>query len=249
MEFDQILKTIYDLALFYKMSKPYIVGGIPRDVYMDKEIKTTDIDITTNSPDSLRLGILVADKLDIPFKLYDDGHLTAFSEKFDLDFSSNFISKGAIEHISAEKKNIIEAYSRDFTINTIHQDLITKKLYDPTDLAFEDVKNKIIRTPIPADITLLDDPRRAFRAIELAIRYDFDIDKDIITFAKNNIEIFSSEDVKDKYVASKINKSMKKNPEKTIALLKEFGLFSLVPLVGDFKEYLIRNKILAEYLG
>lgn len=242
------LKLIDELAETYMIDKPYIIGGLPRDIYMKNKIKTTDIDITTNSTEVLRLGILLADKLNVTFELADDGHVTVFSDEHDFDFSSHFISDEVVKFLDGDKKGLEEAYSRDFTINILHQDLTTMKILDPTGMGLDDINNKLIRTPVPAEITLTDDPRRIYRAINLAARYSFKIDSDITDFVRNNKEMFTAEGIKDKYISLKINKALNENEEYTIKLLKELGLFSSIPLVGRFKEVLVERKLLKEYL-
>lgn len=250
MGLKDILKLVQSVADKYMIDKPYIVGGLPRDIYMKiPNVKTTDIDLTTNSPEVLRLGILLADELNVTFELSDDGHITVFSDEFDLDFSSHFVSDKVIEYLNGEHKGLEEAFSRDFTINTLHQDLVSGEILDPTGFGFKDIENKLIKTPVPAAITLMDDPRRAYRAINLAARYNFDIDADIKNFVIENAEVFSASKIKDKYIAVKINKALKTNEALTLKLLKEMKLFDDVPLSGYFKEVLIKNKILVDYLG
>ncbi len=250
MSLKYILKTIYELAERYKIYKPYIVGGVPRDIYLKiPNIKTTDVDITTNSNDSLRLGILFADKINEVFEVSEDTHVTVFADKYDIDFSSHFISEGVKNYLSKRIDNImlLEVYSRDFTMNTLHQDLRTGKIFDPTKMGFNDIKNRIVRTPVPPEITFRDDPRRIYRAINLAARYDFTIAPEIIKFAKENKELFSSKNIKDKYATVKLNKALLENEKKTIESLKELDLFNSVPLAGRFKELLIAKKYLADY--
>jgi tRNA nucleotidyltransferase/poly(A) polymerase len=201
MELKEILKLIDALAQQYMIGKPYIVGGVPRDVYMKiPNLKTTDVDITTNSNDVLRLGILFADKINVTFELSDDGHVTVYSDNFDVDFSSHFVSEGVKEYLNGKYEGLEEVFSRDFTINTLHQDLTTGEIFDPTEMGFDDIKNKIIRTPVPPEITLTDDPRRIYRAINLAARYNFDIDSEIKNFVSENQDIFSPQNIKDKYI-------------------------------------------------
>ena len=98
MDLGEVLKLTADIADTYLIDKPYIVGGLPRDVYLKKEeIKTTDVDITTNSSEVLRLGILLAEELNETFELSDNGHVTVFTDKFDLDFSSHFVSEAVVK--------------------------------------------------------------------------------------------------------------------------------------------------------
>lgn len=250
MGLNEILKIIQELTDQYLIDRAYIVGGLPRDLHMSiPNIKTTDLDLTTNSSDVLRLGILVADSLNVPFELSEDGHLTVFADEFDLDFSSHFVSDKVVEYLKGKHPGLEEAFSRDFTINTLHQDLATREILDPTHLGFKDIEEKIIRTPVPPEITLTDDPRRAYRAVDLAARYGFGIAPEIKEFVVNNPEMFSAEKIKDKYIAVKINKALKSNEDLTLKLLQEMELFDDVPLSGYFKEVLIKRKMLADYLS
>ena len=249
MDLGETLILVSKISEKYLTDKPYIVGGLPRDVYLKREIKTTDVDITTNSPDVLRLGILVADQLNVTFELSDDGHITVFTDSFDLDFSSHFISSGVVSYFGNKNKELHEAFSRDFTINTLHQDLVTREIIDPTGQGFADIKNKVIKTPVPPEITLKDDPRRIYRAINLAARYGYRIDKSIIDFTLKNPDIFSSNNIKDKYISIKISKSLKEDIDLTLNLLRELNLLKNVPRTGYFKDVLISRKLLTEYLG
>lgn len=66
---------------------------------------------------------------------------------------------------------------RDFTVNAIAcgEDGI---IVDPFN-GQEDLKNKILKTPISGDITFDDDPLRLLRAIRFAITKGFTIGKDV----------------------------------------------------------------------
>jgi tRNA nucleotidyltransferase/poly(A) polymerase len=243
----ETLLQIAKLAKYYKIDKPYIVGGVPRDLYLKREVKTSDIDITTNSFDSLRLAVLTADNLDVSFDISDDGHAVVFSDFFDLDFSSHFVSPAVMEYLPEDKRKYAEVFSRDFTINTLHQDLETKEIFDFTGMGFSDCENKIIKTPVPPEITFTDDPRRIYRAVNLAARYGYTIDQSIVKYVKENPDTFKS--IKEKYISLKISKALKENKELTIQLLKELNLFHQVPLVGTFKNVLIDDNLLFEYLN
>lgn len=247
MSIKHTLATIANIAEKYQLYKPYIVGGLPRDIYLKSKIKTTDIDLTTNHSDVLRLGILTSSFYNSTFELADDKHITVFLDSFDIDFSSNFISESVLKILDDKQKEYAEAYSRDFTINTLHQDLKTFKFYDFTGSAIQDLDSKIIRTPVDPSITLTDDPRRIYRAINLAAKYNFKIDDSIINFAKENKDLFS-EKVKDKYIILKISDALSQNQELTLKLLLELGLLNSVPLFEKFKDALISTKLLSNYL-
>jgi len=68
---------------------------------------------------------------------------------------------------------------RDFTLNAmaIAEDGTLIDLFNGR----EDLKRKILRTPIDASITMMDDPLRFLRALRFAITKGFDIHTDIIS--------------------------------------------------------------------
>lgn len=248
MKIKECLNEILKISKDYKIDTPYIVGGLPRDVFLKKEIKTNDVDLTTNSSDSLRLGLLAADKFNCPFFISDDTHITLFFEDFDIDFSSNFISPSIDEYLSGKSDNLYEVYSRDFTINTLHMKIDDFKVFDPTGIAIPDLENKIIRTPLPPEITLVDDPKRAYRAIDFAARYSFDMAPELVRFIKENIDMFISGKVKASFITQRINRAIYNDKARTIKLLLDTGLFFHIPLTGDFKNLLIKEKLLNTYL-
>jgi tRNA nucleotidyltransferase/poly(A) polymerase len=168
---------------------PYMVGGAPRDQVIfgkavvggSNKFKISDLDITTNSSDCMRLAILFASRNNFKFRIFEDRHVTVFCDGFNLDFSSNYISKNAVDFLKSEqcteflcpafpkiKEKVLEAYSRDFTINTLHQNIRTGQIIDILDRAFKDIEDKTIRTVLTPEITIVDDPRRVFRAIKFA---------------------------------------------------------------------------------
>jgi hypothetical protein len=229
-----------------------MVGGVPRDYSMNLgPIKTTDIDLTTNTPDSLRLGILLADKLNSSFKIFDDNHITLYLNNYSIDFSSNFKSDDVIKELNRmgiSDESLYEVYSRDFSINTLHQDLMTKEIFDLTGDALKDISDKAIKTPVDASITLSDDPRRVFRAIYFASKYNFSIDNSIIDYVLNNNDLIYSDSISDPFISAKISKAMLSNSSLTIKYLKDMNILSRVPLTGYFKDYLIKNRLVVEYL-
>ena len=169
----EVLSVISRLANDKRLPTPYIVGGLPRDKVMGKIENIDDVDITTGSDKSNYLSKLVYYYIsksfpDASFKEMDDGHSTVHVNNIKLDFSSNFISpqvdvalkKAGIANPTSLQK---EMFSRDFTCNTLLMTMDLKKVLDPTTMGIQDIKNKIIRTPLPPEITLGNDNKRIVR--------------------------------------------------------------------------------------
>ncbi|PFH54731.1 hypothetical protein AMATHDRAFT_72489 [Amanita thiersii Skay4041] len=72
-----------------------------------------------------------------------------------------------------------DALRRDITINTLFFNIHSRKIEDFTGKGLDDLRNGIIRTPLPPRETFLDDPLRILRCIRFASRFGFGIVADI----------------------------------------------------------------------
>lgn len=73
---------------------------------------------------------------------------------------------------------------RDFTINALAIDEETKEIIDICD-GINNLKNKILKTPLDATITLLNDPLRILRGIRFSITKNFKLDPEFFIALKN----------------------------------------------------------------
>ena len=93
--------------------------------------------------------------------------ITARSESYHPDSRKPNVRSGTLRE---------DIYRRDFTINTLAQNLHTNELLDITGLAKQDIASGLIRTPVEPGITFFDDPLRMLRAVRFAARFRFDIE-------------------------------------------------------------------------
>jgi len=179
----------------------YVVGGFVRDLILKKESKDFDFVCVGN-------GIELAKKV-----------ASTFGEHVPLSVFKNFgtamvkLDEGELEFVGARKesyrqesrKPIVEDGTlqedlerRDFTINSMAVSLNAStygELLDPFD-GLKDIRRKIIKTPLEADITFSDDPLRMLRAVRFASQLGFDIDVDTFDGIIKNaprLEIISGE--------------------------------------------------------
>ena len=78
-----------------------------------------------------------------------------------------------------------DASRRDFNFNSLMLDIETGDLKDFTGKGIEDIKNKVVRTPLDPKITFSDDPLRIMRALRFATKLGFALDPAIIEAAKD----------------------------------------------------------------
>ena len=209
----------------------YIVGGYVRDIILNRE--TTDIDIMVEGD-----GILFAKKLSqklnidnivvyekfqtalIPYKEIQIEIATARTEIY-----SENSRKPEIKSTSINE----DLSRRDFTINSIAASLNKKNYGDIIDPfnGIEDIKKRIIITPVDVNETLKEDPLRMLRAIRFSAQLGFDIDKQVINGIKKHkdrLQIISWERITEEII-----KSLKTDkPSIAFYLLKETDLLAYV---------------------
>lgn len=255
MAIDDILMNISKIAKESGLSKPFIVGGVPRDRVLGQrgevaEIK--DVDITCGNSDSPKLAYVVGQKIEKSnYRIYDDGHASIFIDGLHVDFSNNFVAPGVKEELIKMRVSDIddmklELYSRDFTINTMLESMDFKSIYDLTGEAIDDLKAGVIKCPINPKITIGVDPRRILRAIKFAVKYGFNINDDLKqAMLENKNRIL---ELPKKFVQDKINEIVMIDSDNGIEKLIEYKLLPLVPLTKTVSDILIQKRQLIRAL-
>lgn len=232
----ELLKTIQDIAHKEGLSVPYIVGGMPRDKVLDRITKMPDIDLTTGDDDSHYLARAIADHYNIQegenYQIMDDGHSQINIGPLKVDFSSNFKAPGIRGMLrKAGMKNPTpmqeELYSRDFTCNAMLLDMDLKTIKDPTGLGMPDIKKKILRTCLPASITLGESPKRIPRVIYLAAKLGFSVDEEIRKWIMQNPD--KLKEAGEQYIKQKINQALDYDEKRTVELLDALNLWQHIP--------------------
>lgn len=252
MKLSELLSSLGTIAKENNISTPYIVGGLPRDKVLGiSPEKVKDIDITTGDAGSSKLAILSNTKWpEATFRLYDDGHSSIDFKNIRLDFSNNFKIPGIVselkemgikEPVELQK----ELFSRDFIINTLLQPMdLTQEPLDLTGKALGDIKAKIIRTPIDPEFTIGYDPRRILRAIILAVKFNFDIDKDlerVIIKYRGSLQYLALAHIK-----KQINQMLRIDSDKTLRLLSKYKLLPVIPLSKMMQLEVIKKNMIQD---
>lgn len=193
--FEIVSKTAHKMGV-----QAYVIGGYVRDILLQRESKDIDIVVLGSG---IELAQNVADKI-------GDTHVSVFKNfgtammKHE-DWEIEFVGARKESYRSDSRKPIVEngtleedQQRRDFTINAMGISLNKEnygELLDPFD-GVNDLKNKIIKTPLDPDITYSDDPLRMMRAIRFATQLDFKIEErslESIIHNKERIRIVSME--------------------------------------------------------
>lgn len=229
----EILQLIEQTAQEKGLSTPFICGGTPRDKMMGRLNQLADVDITTGDSSVFQLAPAVAVKLPgSKIKTMADKHSQIMLDDLKIDFSSNFL----VPNISQMLKGVgikqptplqCELFSRDFTCNALLMSIDLEKIYDPTGLGIKDIKDKFLRTCLPARITLGSQGRRVIRIIYLAVKLGFEVDPEIIEWVKENPKAIL--DAKPRQISEKIETALNIDKTRTIQLLDEMKLWDVLP--------------------
>lgn len=211
----------------------FIVGGYVRDLIMKRKVPT-DIDFVTEG-NGIELAKSVAQEINPSlkvsvFKTYG----TAMFKHNGLDLE--FVGARKESYAEDSRKPAVEGGTieddqkrRDFTINALAISLNHENfgaLIDPFG-GIEDIKDKIIKTPLEPSQTFSDDPLRMMRAIRFATTLGFEIEnysRDAIKKEAERMKIVSKERVMVEF--NKIMLSEK--PSVGLKLMEQAGLLDLL---------------------
>ena len=176
-----ILKPIYAFAKARKV-KLYLVGGILRDMLLDREKQNPDFDFCLKSG-SINFARLLAKKIRCGFVVLDKQHgacrLVKRINNINYTFDFTDFRGSDLKH---------DLLHRDFTINTLALELgkvfeggdLRGALIDPLN-ATQDLKNSNLKVTHKKSFS--EDPLRILRCFSLACIFGFRIDKQTLKLA------------------------------------------------------------------
>ena len=96
-----------------------------------------------------------------------------------------------------------DASRRDFTVNTLLENLHTGEKRDPLNQGMQDLESKILRTPLEPKKTFYDDPLRMLRAIRFKQQLGFELAPGLpeaISEEAYRLAIISDERIRDEWI-------------------------------------------------
>jgi len=210
--------------------KSFIVGGAVRDELIPDAPEPKDIDfVVTGIPlDDLEKILSALGKVSEVGKSF--GIIKAVIDGDEYDFSiPRTEKKTGTKHtdfdIVSDHTATVEddMARRDFTMNALSKDS-EGNIIDIFG-GVEDIQNKVIRTVGNPDERFAEDPLRILRAIQFAVRLDFDIEEKTKRSIKNNFHLLRSIAVERIFMEfEKAWTKGRKDSSHLIELLKELGI-------------------------
>lgn len=248
------LKSRLDSKIFHQISETadslglecYVVGGYVRDLFLNRPSKDIDVVVVGSGIEMAqalgqKLGKLAHVAVfknfgtaQVKYKDTEVEVVGARKESYQRDSRKPIVENGTLQD---------DQNRRDFTINALAICLNKDRfgeLVDPFG-GINDLKEKIIRTPLDPDITFSDDPLRMMRCIRFATQLNFYIDDDTFESVCRNrerVKIISRE-----RIADELNKIiLSPVPSKGFIDLERSGLLELIfPELAALRGVEVRN--------
>lgn len=230
---DKIFKVLSEVVAEENV-KAFVIGGWVRDCILEREHMEKDIDILV-----IGSGIEIARKAakkigpKIRVNIFRNFGTAMFRWN---DYEIEFVGARKESYDRKSRKPVVEDGTldddqkrRDFTINTMAISINSEtygEFLDPFG-GLDDLKSKIIRTPLDPDKTFSDDPLRMMRAIRFATQLEFKIDERTFLSIRENAERIKI--VSPERIIAEINKIiLSRHPSSGFQLLDKSGLLSII---------------------
>ena len=185
----------------------YVVGGYVRDILLGKKVKDTDIVVLGSGVEFAKKAAKEFGKTNLIFfenfgtamLPLDDrkvGICRRTEGKYRQDSRNPIVKAGTLEE---------DLLRRDFTVNAMAASLNEKtfgEITDPFDCE-DDLRDKILRTPLDPEVTFDDDPLRMMRAMRFASQLGFTIEPNVMKAAEKMAErlsIVSQERISEEFL-------------------------------------------------
>ena len=220
----------------------YVVGGFVRDLFLYRPNEDIDIVVEGN-------GIEFAKKFAALHKARIHSHakfgtaVIIFPDGFKIDVASARMEyyKFPAALPIVEKSSIkMDLFRRDFTINTLAVQLNPKKFSTLVDFfaAQKDIKEKAIR--VLHNLSFVEDPTRAFRAIRFEQRFGFTIGKLTSSLIENAVKMDFFKRLSGRRVFSELRLILEEeNPTPALVRMQDYELLKVIHPSLDLDKDLI----------
>jgi len=226
---DKIFKTLSGVFTSENV-RAYVIGGWVRDCILSRDHPEKDIDIVV-----IGSGIEIAEKA---ARKISPGINVSVFKNFGTanEYEVEFVGARKESYNRGSRKPVVENGTleddlkrRDFTINamaiSLNQDTYGEFL-DPFG-GMEDLRKKIIKTPLDPDKTFSDDPLRMMRAIRFSAQLNFTIEDKTYNSIRENAERIGI--VSPERIVTELNKIlMCEHPSGGFIHLERTGLLKIV---------------------
>jgi tRNA nucleotidyltransferase (CCA-adding enzyme) len=213
--------------------RPYVVGGAVRDTLLGLPVQDQDYDVEVFSLPAERLEEVLArtgrvDAVGQSFRVFKVSDVEGVPGAVDVSLPRRDSKVGPGHRgirVEGDPNLSVEEASRrrDFTINAMLYDAATGEILDPWG-GRRDLEARVLRA-VDAD-TFREDPLRALRAVQLAARFDLEVEPDTAALCAS----MPLEELPSERVFGEIEKLLLKahRPSTGLVLMKEWGMLPIL---------------------
>ena len=214
----------------------YLVGGPVRDAILGRPF--VDLDLTTDARPEQTHELIKPLASAVWLQGIEFGTVGAEIEGVRMEITTfrteRYEPDSRHPDVAFESEIEIDLSRRDFTVNAMAVRPLEKTALDPFG-GLEDLKQRILKTPIDPDSSFTDDPLRMLRAFRFASQLDFRIDPAVlesIRRLKEKIKTVSAERIRDELSRLLVGNS----PGPALEAADSTGLTDLfLPELGSLK--------------
>ncbi len=230
-----IIQELY--SLFKQGNKElYLVGGSVRDALLGKIHEDFDFATEATPDEVVNMTKKWADNLWLVGARFGTVNLNKNGFKIEITTFRQEIYQKGTRHpgVSFSKEIESDLSRRDFTINAMAIKLPEGELIDPFG-GEKDLNLKILRTPLSAEQSFLDDPLRILRAIRFVASLEFEVSSEVKEAMKTYgslLKIVSKERIRDE-----LSRTLTaKKPAQALRIMVETSLTKeVIPELIDLK--------------
>jgi tRNA nucleotidyltransferase (CCA-adding enzyme) len=202
--YEQFGLQVYNL-LVENFSKTFFVGGMVRDLLLDKKISDIDI-VTTATPEKVE-KLLTNNKFQINPDGKNFGVIKVVSKLGDIEITtmrseqysgSRYPKVKFINNLAQDSKR------RDFTVNSLYFQAKLNVIENPQN-GLADISKKSLKLIGSPELRLQEDPLRIIRAYRFSKELNFAIEEKTLQALENNFNLIKK--LSTKKIESEINKS------------------------------------------
>lgn len=205
----------------------YLVGGTVRDAFLGRE--SVDRDFATDASPEQTLAIVKPEAESVWLQGFNFGTVGAEIGGIRMEITTfrteRYEADSRHPEVSFTTDITTDLSRRDFTINAMAVRLPEKEAIDPFG-GLDDLREKVLRTPIAPDISFADDPLRMLRAFRFASQLEFAIAPEVlgsIARSRELLRTISAERIRDELARLVMGKA----PAVALELADETGITDL----------------------
>lgn len=179
----------------------YLVGGTVRDAFLGRD--SVDRDFATDASPEETLAIVKPEAEAVWLQGFSFGTVGAQIGGVRMEITTfrteRYEAESRHPEVSFTSDIETDLSRRDFTINAMAVRLPEKEPIDPFG-GLDDLKAKVLRTPIDPDVSFGDDPLRMLRAFRFASQLEFTIAPEVmasIERSRDKLQTISPERIRD----------------------------------------------------